>query len=198
MDYTQPPAIIERFEDVGRDCGYLHHAGLNQIRYIFDIDLEEAVKVFPTKTGLERLATIQNRHMGNAVLFALYKYRDSRNPWDIAVEYNKSTGKPITLRLSKGRIYYLVDKEVHIPHQHDIVFNFKESAYGFDGEFDFEGLKTHIKNAYYACNAGERQLLEEEFSRIKENEKQKRTPAIEDYPKIKKQNSKPQIRLRQK
>ena len=189
MDYQQPPAIIEKVQNSALDCGYLRNAKLGNIRYIFDIDLQEAKRLFPPASGLERIATLQNTYMGSTSSFALYRYKESSNLWDIAVEYNKSTGKPIILRYSKGKIHYLEDKDVHIPEQHDIVFHFNKSAFGINGDFNLDELRHYISNAYYSCNAGERWLLEAEFNKnntVKEMQKKPEPKKIR--PKIKKQS----------
>lgn len=199
MDYNQPPAIVGRISSAP-DCSYLRNAKVGGIRYIFDMSLEEATKIFPVKTGLERIATIQNSYMGSSVSFALYRYKGSKNLWDIAIEYFNATGKPITLRHSKGRIYYLEDKDVHIPEKNDVVFHFGVNSYGRDGEFDLDELRKRIINAYYSCNAGERWLLESELNKQHPKEKQKKAEPTEKRSKIKKQSFEPnhQIQLRQK
>ena len=84
MDYIQPPAIVE-FQKSGRNCTYLRNAKLGSISYIFEIGLDEARRIFPIASGLERVATVHNSTLGNSVLFALYKYNNSTNPWDISI-----------------------------------------------------------------------------------------------------------------
>ena len=123
-------------------------AKAGSIGYIFDINLSEARKIFPNESGLERIATIQNSTLGSSVLFALYRYRGSLRPWDVVVEYARDTSKPDVMRHAKGELIYLVDKEVHIPGQHDIIFHFDGLAQGYDGEFSFDELRDHVINAF--------------------------------------------------
>ena len=187
MDYTQPPAIVE-FQKSGRNCTYLRDVKLGSIGYIFEIELDEARRIFPVASGLERVTTIQSSTLGNSVLFALYKYHSSTHPWDIAIEYQRDTSKPILMRHAKGKVIYLADKEVHIPEQHDIIFHFDGLAQGYQGEFSFEELRNHISNAFYSCNSWERWLLQEEFDKIKPSkDKLKRPEPKENHPKIKRQ-----------
>lgn len=184
MQYTQPPAIVE-FQKAGYNCTYLRNAQPGSISYIFEMDLDEAQRIFPVASGLERVATIQNATLGNSVLFALYRRHNSTNPWDIAIEYQSATSKPLTMRHAKGGVIYLANKEVYIPEQHDIIFHFDELVRGYDGDFNFGELRNHILNAFYSCNSWERWLLQEEFDKIKSGRyKSKRPELKENHPKI--------------
>ncbi len=187
MDYIQPPAIVE-FQKSGRNCTYLRNAKLGSISYIFEIGLDEARRIFPIASGLERVATVHNSTLGNSVLFALYKYNNSTNPWDISIEYQSATSKPIIMRHAKGKVIYLTDKDVHIPERHDIIFRFDDLAQGYGGEFTFDELRARISNAFYNCNSWERWLLQEEFNKIKPGKDKLKGPEPkENHPKIKRQ-----------
>ncbi len=123
-----PPAQVEAAEDHSLDCRAILTAAKNgaksidgkSISYIVThVPIEEGLKYFPKMEGLESIASVVKLEDDTSLLF--FKYKNSKNRWDVVIEYLNENGMPIRMYYARGKI---IDKPANVADPHDVIFSF--------------------------------------------------------------------------
>lgn len=169
MEYTQPPAIVERIQEAVPSCQSL----VDMIKKGYGTHLvfrgrlnEDSLRYFPSNNNIQFKTKVDedatgwfSKNFRQKVSHAFYRFHDSTKPWDVAVTYLIDNNMPILLYVARGE----PSLDFKILDQHDIMFDFYQNPVVVTPEkFDFNGLKRYAVNVVFTCSNHFKSYLEEQ------------------------------------